>query len=98
MANTADTGRLVEFLVKSLVEDVEAASVSTTESESGDTVTFEITVAADDVGKIIGRQGRIIKSIRTLARAADRPPARASRWKFSARCLPRVRRSHPLLG
>ena len=38
-------------------------------SEDGDLL-FEVTVAPEDVGKLIGRQGRIVKSIRTLARAA----------------------------
>lgn len=68
MAATADTERLVRFVVESLVEDADAVSI--TRTEDGDTVTYEVTVAPDDVGKVIGRGGRIIKAIRTLARAA----------------------------
>jgi predicted RNA-binding protein YlqC (UPF0109 family) len=64
----ADTARLVDYLVRSLVDDAESVSVKCT--ENGDHLIFEVTVAADDVGKVIGRQGRIIKAIRTIARAA----------------------------
>jgi uncharacterized protein len=63
-----DTEGLVRYLVTSLVDDPD--SVTVTVAESDDAITFEISVAADDVGKVIGRQGRIIKAIRTLARAA----------------------------
>lgn len=64
----ADTTQLVTLLVNSLVDDPEGVSI--VEKRSGDGVLYEISVAADDVGKLIGRQGRIIKSLRTLARAA----------------------------
>ena len=64
----ADTDRMVHFIVESIVEDKDAVKIeSTTE---GDTITYEVTVGPDDVGKVIGRQGRVIKAIRTLARAA----------------------------
>ena len=64
----ADTAHLVDYLVKSLVDDPEAVSVVRTETASGEL--FEVTVATDDVGKVIGRSGRIIKALRTLVRAA----------------------------
>ncbi|MDR3686859.1 MAG: KH domain-containing protein [Coriobacteriia bacterium] len=64
----ADTEGLVRYLVTSLVDD--ADSVSITVSETDAAVTFEIALDPADVGKVIGRQGRIIKAIRTLARAA----------------------------
>jgi predicted RNA-binding protein YlqC (UPF0109 family) len=64
----ADTEGLVRYLVTSLVDDPESVQIAVTESD--DTISFEITLNPDDVGKVIGRQGRIIKSIRTLARAA----------------------------
>jgi predicted RNA-binding protein YlqC (UPF0109 family) len=63
-----DTEGLVRYVVTSLVEDPDAVSVTVTESD--DAVTYEIALNPDDVGKVIGRQGRIIKAIRTLARAA----------------------------
>jgi uncharacterized protein len=64
----ADTEGLVKYLITSLVEDAEAVSIATHDSD--ESVTYEVTVASDDVGKVIGRQGRIIKAIRTLVRAA----------------------------
>ena len=64
----ADTEGLVRYLVTSLVDD--ADSVSVTVSETDAAVTFEIALDSADVGKVIGRQGRIINAIRTLARAA----------------------------
>lgn len=64
----ADTTTLVTYLVEALVDD--PSQVTVTEKRVGDDLVFEVTVAADEVGKLIGRQGRIIKAIRTLARAA----------------------------
>lgn len=59
---------LVAYLVTSLVDDAEAVAV--TSEQEGSTVTVTVSVAADDIGKVIGRQGRIVKAIRTVARAA----------------------------
>ena len=59
---------LVEFLARALVEDPAAVTVEEVE-EDGDIV-LEITVAEDDVGRVIGRGGRIANAIRTLAKAA----------------------------
>jgi uncharacterized protein len=63
-----DVEGLVRYLATSLVDDPDAVSVTVTESDEA--ITYEIALDPDDVGKIIGRQGRIIKAIRTLARAA----------------------------
>lgn len=59
---------LLETLVKALVEDPEAVKVEEIE-EDGDLV-YEITVADDDLGRVIGRRGRVANAIRTLAKAA----------------------------
>lgn len=59
---------LVEFLARALVEDPSAVTVEEVE-EDGDVV-LEITVAEDDVGRVIGRSGRIANAIRTVAKAA----------------------------
>jgi predicted RNA-binding protein YlqC (UPF0109 family) len=59
---------LLEFLVKALVEDPEAVVVEEME-EDGDLV-YEITVAEDDLGRVIGKGGRIANAIRTIAKAA----------------------------
>jgi hypothetical protein len=59
---------LVEFLARALVEDPDAVTVEEVE-EDGDVV-LEITVAEDDVGRVIGRSGRIANALRTVAKAA----------------------------
>ncbi len=59
---------LLEFLVKALVEDPAAVVVEELE-EDGDLV-YEITVADDDLGRVIGKGGRVANAIRTIAKAA----------------------------
>ena len=59
---------LLEFLVKALVEEPEAVVVEELE-EDGDLV-YEITVAEGDLGRVIGKGGRIANAIRTIAKAA----------------------------
>jgi uncharacterized protein len=59
---------LVELVARSLVERPEAVAVRVVDGPQ-ETV-IEVQVAAEDVGKVIGRGGRVIKAIRTLARAA----------------------------
>ena len=59
---------LLEFLVKALVEDPEAVEVEELE-EDGDLV-YEISVAEDDLGRVIGKGGRVANAIRTIAKAA----------------------------
>lgn len=64
----ADTEALVRYLIESLVDKPESASVSAVTGDGS--VKFEVVLDSEDVGKVIGRGGRIIKAIRTLARAA----------------------------
>ncbi len=59
---------LVEFIARSLVDDPE--SVRVTEVATDQLITYEIEVMPADVGKLIGRQGRIIKAIRSVVRAS----------------------------
>ncbi|HEX3362094.1 MAG TPA: KH domain-containing protein [Solirubrobacterales bacterium] len=59
---------LLEFLVKALVEDPEAVEVEELE-EDGDLV-YEISVADGDLGRVIGKGGRVANAIRTIAKAA----------------------------
>ena len=59
---------LVQYLAKALVND--PAAVAVTESEREDAAVFELKVAKEDLGRVIGRQGRTAKSIRTLLNAA----------------------------
>ncbi len=59
---------LLEFLVRALVEDPQAVVVEELE-ENGDLV-YEITVAEADLGRVIGKGGRVANAIRTIAKAA----------------------------
>lgn len=59
---------LVEYLVKALVDKPEEVNIKETQ---GETVTIlEIRVAPEDVGKVIGKEGRIANAIRTITKAA----------------------------
>ena len=59
---------LVEVIAKNLVDHPEEVVV--TEKEEGKHVTVELHVAASDMGKVIGKQGRIAKAIRSVVKAA----------------------------
>jgi len=58
---------LVEFMAKSLVDN--PASVIVKEVEEEQSIILKLTVAPEDMGKIIGKQGRIAKAIRTVIKA-----------------------------
>lgn len=58
---------LAEYLVCSIVDDADGVSLEVI--DGADSSTIEVTVAEGDVAKVIGRHGRTIKAIRTLARA-----------------------------
>jgi hypothetical protein len=59
---------LIEFLVKALVEDPGAVVVEELE-EDGDLI-YEVTVAEGDLGRVIGKGGRVANAIRTITKAA----------------------------
>ncbi len=59
---------LLEFLVRALVEDPEAVEVE--ELEEDGNLVYEISVAEEDLGRVIGKGGRIANAIRTIAKAA----------------------------
>ena len=60
---------LVEVIAKALVDDPE--SVEVTEKTEGKTIIIEVRVADSDMGKVIGKQGRIAKAIRSVVKAAS---------------------------
>jgi len=60
--------KLVEVLVTGLVEHPDQVNVTTVESPRA--VTLEVRVAEGDMGKVIGRQGKVAKAIRTVVKAA----------------------------
>ncbi len=59
---------LVEVIAKSLVENPDEVTV--TERNSGKALVIELKVAPSDMGKVIGKQGRIAKAIRSVVKAA----------------------------
>ena len=59
---------LVEVIAKALVDDPDSVAVS--ERQDGRTTVIEVRVADSDMGKVIGKQGRIAKAIRSVEKAA----------------------------
>ena len=59
---------LVEYIARSLVDRPEDVNIQ--EIENDKSITIELRVAQEDMGKVIGKQGKIAKSIRTLTKAA----------------------------
>ena len=62
-------GELVKYIAMNLVDKPEEVKVEVTEGENSTII--ELTVAPDDMGKVIGKQGRIAKAIRTVVKAAS---------------------------
>ena len=60
---------LLILMAKGLVEDPEAVVVTEDEPTEDGTVVLHLKVAADDMGRVIGKQGRIARSIRTVLKA-----------------------------
>jgi uncharacterized protein len=60
---------LIEFIAKGLVEDPDSVSVTCDDPLEDGTVVYHLHVAEGDMGRVIGKQGRIAKAIRTLTRA-----------------------------
>ena len=58
---------LVEYIVKSLVDEPDAVEVNVVEGEKS--TILELRVSPDDIGKVIGKQGRIAKALRTILSA-----------------------------
>lgn len=64
----ADLKKILSDVSKAIVDKKDAVSIIQT--EDGDNVTLELSVAPDDMGKVIGRHGRIAKAIRMVVKAA----------------------------
>jgi hypothetical protein len=67
MSDERAAEELVEFIAKALVDDQDAVEVK----RSGDGRTLELETAADDRGRVIGRQGRVAKAMRALVSASS---------------------------
>ena len=62
--------QLITIIAKGLVEDKDAVTVTADAPLEDGTVIYHLHVAPDDMGRVIGKQGRIAKAIRVVARAA----------------------------
>ena len=70
---------LLITIVKGLVENPDAVSVTVDEADDRGVVVYHLHVAEDDMGRVIGKQGRIAKAIRTVMRAtANRSDSKIS--------------------
>ena len=66
-----DLVALTETIIKKLVADPESVSVKEFETEEENTIQIEVLISADDMGKVIGKNGKTINSIRTIVAAAS---------------------------
>ena len=62
---------LTETIIKKLVTDPESVSVKTFETEEENEIQIEVLVPTDEMGRIIGKNGKIINSIRTIVQATS---------------------------
>lgn len=62
---------LTETIIKKIVNDPEAVSVKEFASGEEDTIQIEVMINSDDLGKVIGKDGRIINAIRTIVQASS---------------------------
>ena len=62
---------LTETIIKKIVSDPESVSVIEFESEEENTIQIEVLISSDDMGKVIGKNGKIINSIRTIVQASS---------------------------
>ena len=66
-----DLVALTETIIKKIVTDPESVSVKEFETDEENTIQVEVLVSSDDMGKVIGKNGKIINSIRTIVAAAS---------------------------
>ena len=74
--NTANMRDFIEYIVRSLVDD--PSQVRVTEIEGSSTIIYELRVAAEDMGRVIGKGGRVANAMRTLLRVVARQGRRAT--------------------
>ena len=62
---------LTETIIKKIVTDPESVSVKEFETEEENTIQIEVLISSDDMGRVIGKDGKIINSIRTVVQASS---------------------------
>lgn len=66
-----DLVTLTETIIKKIVSDPESVSVKEFETTEENTIQIEVLISNDDMGKVIGKNGKIINSIRTIVQASS---------------------------
>lgn len=61
---------VLEYCIKALVENEDSIDIDVDDNEETDHVTFKVSVDQEDMGRVIGRRGRVAQAIRTVVRAA----------------------------
>ena len=69
MASGTIVKNVVEYIVTQIVEDTESVKVDVADSDD-ENVTIEVRTSPDDMGRVIGKRGRVARAIRTVAQAA----------------------------
>ena len=62
---------LTEAIIKKIVSDPESVSIKEFDTEEENTIQIEVLISSSDMGKVIGKNGKIINSIRTIIQAAS---------------------------
>jgi predicted RNA-binding protein YlqC (UPF0109 family) len=79
----ADVRELIEHIVRALVAD--PSQVQLTESRDDDTIVYTIRAASDELGRVIGKQGRVVNAIQRLAEVAHRMRGKRIRLEITER-------------
>ena len=70
MATGTIVKNVVEYIVNQIVEDTKSVKVDVADSDD-ENVTIEVRTSPDDMGRVIGKRGRVARAIRTVAQAAS---------------------------
>ena len=65
-----DLVKLTEYIITRMVKDPDTVTVKEFESSDDDIILLEVLISKDDIGRVIGKDGKIIGSIRTIVQAA----------------------------